>query len=265
MAAAAEKGYSILLKNEKIADITLDAAALKSLAQQADDDSGQQIAAAANGHSRVAGGVYVLPLTVGDAAFMALEHHHTVQLPGGLHGGFHPTSADGIAQPGKFAAVGREDGGGSSSAQYMPMPGNQVYAVRVQNHRAAGLFQKPEHHFSGALGLPQAAADQHRVHRRKPLFDFFHSRLMQHAVPVGQGKYNGLVQFHRFDGINALRHPQKYQPRPGAQGTHGGQIGRTGIAPAAAEQQYFAEISFVGGFLPVRQQGKNRFVAQNHG
>lgn len=35
MAAAAEKGYSILLKNEKIADITLDAAALKSLAQQA--------------------------------------------------------------------------------------------------------------------------------------------------------------------------------------------------------------------------------------
>lgn len=35
MAAAAEKGYSILLKNEKIADITLDAAALKSMAQQA--------------------------------------------------------------------------------------------------------------------------------------------------------------------------------------------------------------------------------------
>lgn len=35
MAAAAEKGYSILLKNEKIADITMDAAALKSLAQQA--------------------------------------------------------------------------------------------------------------------------------------------------------------------------------------------------------------------------------------
>lgn len=35
MAAAAEKGYSILLKNEKIADITIDAAALKSLAQQA--------------------------------------------------------------------------------------------------------------------------------------------------------------------------------------------------------------------------------------
>lgn len=35
MAAAAEKGYSILLKNEKIADITMDAAALKSMAQQA--------------------------------------------------------------------------------------------------------------------------------------------------------------------------------------------------------------------------------------
>ena len=35
MAAAAEKGYSILLKNEKIADITIDAAALKSMAQQA--------------------------------------------------------------------------------------------------------------------------------------------------------------------------------------------------------------------------------------
>lgn len=35
MAQVAEKGYSILLKNEKIADITLDAAALKSLAQQA--------------------------------------------------------------------------------------------------------------------------------------------------------------------------------------------------------------------------------------
>ncbi|MCI7727041.1 MAG: hypothetical protein MSH58_07895 [Clostridiales bacterium] len=35
MAAAAEKGYSILLKNEKIADITMDPAALKSLAQQA--------------------------------------------------------------------------------------------------------------------------------------------------------------------------------------------------------------------------------------
>lgn len=35
MAAAAERGYSILLKNEKIADITLDAAALKSMAQQA--------------------------------------------------------------------------------------------------------------------------------------------------------------------------------------------------------------------------------------
>lgn len=35
MAAAAEKGYSILLKNEKIADITMDPAALKSMAQQA--------------------------------------------------------------------------------------------------------------------------------------------------------------------------------------------------------------------------------------
>ena len=35
MSQVAEKGYSILLKNEKIADITLDAAALKSLAQQA--------------------------------------------------------------------------------------------------------------------------------------------------------------------------------------------------------------------------------------
>lgn len=35
MAAAAEKGYSILLKNEKIANITMDPAALKSMAQQA--------------------------------------------------------------------------------------------------------------------------------------------------------------------------------------------------------------------------------------
>ena len=35
MTAAAEKGYSVLLKNEKVADITIDAAALKSMVQQA--------------------------------------------------------------------------------------------------------------------------------------------------------------------------------------------------------------------------------------
>ena len=93
------------------------------------------------------------------------------------------------------------------------MRGQNIYAVCIHDHRAFRFFQHRPDHRQRSLGLPQTGADQHGVHLRKPCKNFRHGIDAEPAARVGQGKNHRLIEFHRFNAVDALRHPQKHQPR----------------------------------------------------
>ena len=147
-----------------------------------------------------------------------------------------------------------QNGGVLSSAQYILMRPQNVYAIGIHHHRTLGLFQHFPYHGGGILRLPQAAANQYRIHLGQPLQNLTQGLPAQLSLPVRQRKYHRLVELHRLNGINTLRYSQENQSRTGAQGAHGCQIRRAGIAPAAAQQQNLSKIAFVPPGVPVRQQ-----------
>ena len=87
------------------------------LPQQGYDHARQHVAAAAHRHAGIAGGVYVFPFPVGDAAAVALEHHDAAQKRGSRFGVRHRVVGAGDTQPGKLSRMGRENGRPGPSAQ----------------------------------------------------------------------------------------------------------------------------------------------------
>ena len=141
----------------------------------------------------------------------------------------------------------------------------QGYAVGIQNQWAGYIFQRPADKSLGIRCQPKAAAQQHGIHLGQTALDFTNGFAAQRSVPVWKGEDHRLVELYCFNGIDALRHAQKYQTCPAAQCPHGGKVGSTGKAPAAAQQQELAEVSLVGILRAVGQKGKNAILIQHHG
>ena len=233
------------------------AAWLQPLTQQGHQNAGQHISAAANGHSGVSGRIPILPDAVGDAGPVALQQHNAAAFQSSRPGRGHTVLPHRAEQPGKLPVMGRQDGGRLSSAQYIHMRDKQRYAVGVHHHRAGGVGQHGFQDRKAPLPQTQPRTDEHRVHSGNLFQDLRHRRLGQSAPLFRQGEDHRLIELHCLNGIDTLRHTQVNKTRAGAQGSHGGEIGSPCIAPAAAEQQDAAEISFVGIFVPFGQQAGN--------
>ena len=153
--------------------------------------------------------------------------------------------------------MGRQDGFVLPSTQYIHMPGQQIYAIRVQNHRTFRVFQhRPDHH-QRPLGNAQPAARQHRVHGWQALQNLGDCFPAQLPIILRKRKHHRFIQLSRFYGINALRDTQVNQSRPSTERTHGSKVSRPGEAPAAAQQQYLSKSAFVPEGIPIRQRVQN--------
>ena len=144
------------------------------------------------------------------------------------------------------------------------MLSQKIYAISTHNYRT---FRLPEDCFQGRKGtggLSQSGTYEHRVHAGKLFFNLCRRVRAEGTIRIRKGKNNCLIQLHCLNGINALRHPQKYQTRPGAKRAHCGQIRASGIAPAAAQKKDPSKIPFMSIGTAVRQQCQSLIPGQFH-
>ena len=66
-----------------------------------------------------------------------------------------------VAQSGKLAHMGGEDHRAAAAAQNILMRVQNIYAVRIQNHWAAGQQEKLRDQLKQRLALPAPGADEH--------------------------------------------------------------------------------------------------------
>ena len=164
--------------------------------------------------------------------------------------------------------MGGEQGGGGAAVQNIYMPGQGVYAVGVQHHGAGEVLEQLSGQFPGNGVGPQAGAEDGRVAAL--------GTGEQGVIVVGDGEGHGLVALDGHDGIDLVRHSQKHQPGPGADGGPGGEHRGPGEAHAAAQKKQLAEVPLVGRpgaagegvrpfhrpQIPFREQGGGEIVGQ---
>ena len=179
------------------------------------------------------------PLQLFDGLKAVLRRVHTGQAP-------------------EFPVVWRQDHRTGCAAQYIYMPGKDVYAIGVHHHGAFGMLQNRPDHQICVLALSHAAADQTGVTAAKPRQYFRDGLPAEHTVLLWQRKHHGLGQLGGHDGIDPFRHAGKDQSRAGPHRRHGSQSRRSRVAHRAAEQQKFSEIPLVGVCLTFRQPPVDR-------
>ncbi len=166
---------------------------------------------AAHSHTRIAGLIQIALFPIGDAGPVPLQQNNTAKLLCKNLCSFHSVFPDGAAQPGELSVVGCQNGGMLSSAQYIFMPGNHIYAVRIQNNRTLGIFQHCLHHFESSRRLSQAGTNQNSIHIVHPTQNLRNGFFAELSVLIRQRKHHRLIELHRLNGIDALRHTQEGQ------------------------------------------------------
>ena len=101
------------------------------------------------------------------------------------------------------------------------MRSHEGYAIRIQNYRTFGIFQYCLHHSERSIRHSQPGSDQHRIHTLQPMYNLRDRIPAELSIRIRQGKHHRLIQLHRFNGIDILRHTQKHQSRTTAESTHG--------------------------------------------
>ena len=201
---------------------------------------------------------------------MALQHQ-TAPVGGGEAPGGRETVLQGegaAGEPLELPVVGGEQGGGGAGIQNIYMPGQGVYAVGIQHHGTGEVPEQSAGQLAGGGVSAQAGADDGRTAALGPGEKFL--------IAVGYGEGHGLAALDGHDGIDLVRHSQKHQPGPGADGGPGGEHRGPGEAHAAAQQKQLAEVPLVGRpgtagegvrpfhrpQIPAREQGGGEAVGQ---
>ena len=124
------------------------------------------------------------------------------------------------------------------------MPRQRVYAVGVDHDGAGCVLQHGSQHPSRAC--PEAAADQAGIRRLQPRQELRHGTRRERAVLlVRQRKDHRLKELSRDDRIDAARHAHIDQSRTCPRRSHGGQRGRSRVAPRTAEKQHAPKVALV--------------------
>ncbi len=223
------------------------------LANQADRHARQHVSAAADGHARVAGGIFKDPAAVRNDGPGTFQHQNAAVFFGECLRLPDPVLWKIAREPGKLPGVWRQNGNACPFPQEIYMPGKEIYAVSIENHGLFKLRKDGFQHFPGTAPLSHATADENGIHVFHPLPNFGHGIRSVALSVVRQGEHHRLQQFPGENGIDAPGRPQIHQARPRPQSPHGRQGRRTGIALAAAEQQNFAEIPLMGIPPPGRE------------
>ena len=130
-----------------------------------------------------------------------------------------------------------------------------VYAVGVQHQRLVHVDEPPGQGVA-FLAAAHAAADQHCVAAIDPCPDGVLRRQRQLTLLGRQGRGHGTVAFHRHDGPDILRHPQKHQSAAAADSGGSRQHRCAGVAHRAAQTVHLAEGALVPLWIAV---GQNAF------
>ena len=90
---------------------------LDSLPQEADDHSRQHISAAPHGHSRIACGIAIEGISVGNPGSVSFQNNHAAKIPGKHPGSSHPIRIKGASQADKLTVMGCQNGWGCPPTQ----------------------------------------------------------------------------------------------------------------------------------------------------
>ena len=217
------------------------------LAEEGGENAGEDVAAAALGHTGVAGRIEIATAAGhGDQTVVALEHDDHAE-PSGLFAGLFAAGVivlGGAEKPFEFLGVGREDRVGGQEGEQFPMGSEDIEGVGVHNHGFFILLEEGAEEGDGGLVLTQARADAD-------------NRIF--VEPGGQRRVDPLVGVHHQHGFGEGRLQDAIaaawdiageQAAAGAKAGPRGQEGGPHLAIAAGHQQSMTEIAFMGKTFP---------------
>ena len=241
----------------------------QALSKERNQHPRQNIAAAANCHSGIAGGIDKTVRSVGDHSTVAFQHAQTAQLPGKLNCGIFPAEIGSAAKTAKLSGMGRQDHRTGTSPQDIYMPGQYIYAVGIHHNGNTAVFKHSTNTGKNAFRLAKTRADKYRIHMLQTRQQLPDRPFRKHTVICRKRKHHRLIELDGSNGIHRFRHPQIYESAAAAAGSHSGKGRRACIADAAAQQQNTAKIPLVGIRLSVGQHGPYHglcnFTRSRHG
>ena len=150
------------------------------------------------------------------------------------------------AEPCKLACVRREHDRLCRSPQYILMPGNRIYTVRIEHNLASSFFKQGTHDFGQRIRTAESAPDEQRVRlfgKRKQLRQCVHGK--QPVFILRHGPHDRLIQLDRQHRPRTLRNCKCHNAAAHAYRALRGEIRRACISRRAAHAQNAAVVVFI--------------------
>ena len=126
------------------------------------------------------------------------------------------------------------------------MPGNRIYAVRIEYNLAGSFFEQSTHDFGQRIRTAESAPDEQRVRlfgKRKQLRQCVHGK--QPVFILRHGPHDRLIQLDRQHRPRTLRNCQRHNAASHADRALCRKICRTCISCRAAHTQNAAVVVFI--------------------
>ena len=235
--------------------------ARRHLAQQRAEHARQHVAAAALGHTGIAGAQHRrVPIRERADRLRSLAHNRAAVPDGKIGRRLCPAGFIRPGQTGKLPVVRREHNGRAGAVEHRHVLRDGKERVGIEHERRAGLRNDRMHQRRERIAAPQTGAEHTHVAFLQPLEQLRQGVARQLPLRRRQGERHRLIVFHGGDGIDRLRHADGHQSGAAAQSRAGAQRRRAGIADAAADDEHAPIVIFIGiGRAPrqIRRAGCN--------